>query len=117
MKLNCQEGDLAIIVKDDGKHENLGLIVRVVSKYGMKKFYSYSHRKQTWNKRPRRLFAWTVEVLSEYGTITYEGSFGVLYGYRSGEIPDSYLRRLPKLRDEDSQDEETLTVNKNKETA
>ena len=35
MKLNCQEGDLAIIVNDDGKHENLGLIVRVVSQYGM----------------------------------------------------------------------------------
>ena len=43
MKLNCQEGDLAIIVKDDGKLENLGLIVKVVKWYGMKKFYSYSH--------------------------------------------------------------------------
>ena len=117
MKLNCQEGDLAIIVKDDGKLENLGLIVRVVSKYGMKKFYSYSQRRQTWNKRPRRLFAWTVEVLSEYGTLTYEGSFGTLNGYKSGEVPDSYLRRLPKLREEDSQDEETLTVIKNKVTA
>jgi hypothetical protein len=117
MKLNCQEGDLAIIVKDDGKHENLGLIVRVVSKYGMKKFYSYSQRRQTWNKRPRRLFAWTVEVLSEYGTLTYEDSFGTLYGYRCGEIPDSYLRRLPKLREEDSLDEETLAVTKNKVTA
>jgi len=117
MKLNCQVGDLAIIVNDDGKHENLGLIVRVVSKYGMKKFYSYSQRRQTWNKRPRRLFAWTVEVLSEYGTLTYESSFGTLNGYKSGEIPDSYLRRLPKLREEDSQDEETLTVIKNKVTA
>jgi hypothetical protein len=55
-------------------------------------------------------------VLSEYGTITYESSFGALNGYKSGEIPDSYLRRLPKLREEDSQDEETLTVTKNKET-
>jgi hypothetical protein len=116
MKLNCQEGDLAIIVNDDGKHENLGLIVRVVSQYGMKKFYSYSQRRQTWNKRPRRLFAWTVEVLSEYGTLTYEDSFGTLYGYRCGELPDSYLRRLPKLREVESLYEETLTVTKNKVT-
>mgnify|MGYP000061520222 CR=1 FL=1 len=115
MKLNCQQGDLAIIVKDDGKLENLGLIVRVVSKYGMKKFYSYSQRRQTWNKRPRRLFAWTVEVLSEYGTLTYEDCFGTLYGYKSGEIPDSYLKRLPKLCEENTL-EENLTVIKSKET-
>jgi hypothetical protein len=56
-------------------------------------------------------------VLSEYGTLTYEDSFGTLYGYRCGEIPDSYLRRLPKLREEDSLDEETLAVTKNKVTA
>ena len=41
-------------------------------------------------------------MLSEYGTLTYEDCFGTLYGYRSGDVPDSYLRRLPKLREEDS---------------
>ena len=115
MKLNCQEGDLAIIVKDDGKLENLGLIVRVVSHYGMKKFYSYSHLNQKWTKPTRSLYAWTVEVLSENSAISYATPSGKEYRKKCGCCPDSYLKRLPKLCEENTL-EENLTVIKSKET-
>ena len=115
MKLNCQKGDLAIIVKDDGKLENLGLIVRVVSQYGMKKFYSYSHRNQKWTNPTITLYAWTVEVLSENSTISYGTTTGKVYSKKRGWFPDSYLKRLPKLCEENTL-EENLTVIKSKET-
>ena len=54
-------------------------------------------------------------MLSEYGVLTYEDCFGTLYGYRSGEIPDSYLKRLPELCEENTL-EENFTVIKSKET-
>ena len=115
MKLNCQEGDLAIIVKDDGKLENLGLIVKVVRWYGIGKFSSYNHRKQTWTKRTRTLYAWTVEVLSENSSISYATPSGKECRKKCGWFPDSYLKRLPKLCEENTL-EENFTVIKSKET-
>lgn len=115
MKLNCQKGDLAIIVKDDGKLENLGLIVKVVKWYGMKKFYSYSHRNQKWTKPKKTLCAWTVEVLSENSAISYGTTTGKVYSKKRGWFPDSYLKRLPKLCEENTL-EENFTVIKSKET-
>ena len=115
MKLNCQEGDLAIIVKDDGKLENLGLIVKVVRWYGMKEIYSYNHHTQKWTKPTITLYAWTVEVLSENSTISYGTTTGKVYSKKRGWFPDSYLKRLPKLCEENSL-EENLTVIKSKET-
>jgi len=115
MKLNCQQGDLAIIVKDDGKLENLGLIVKVVRWYGMKKIYSYNHHTQKWTKPTRTLYAWTVEVLSENSTISYGTTTGKVYSKKRGWFPDSYLKRLPKLCEENTL-EENLTVIKSKET-
>jgi len=115
MKLNCQQGDLAIIVKDDGKLENLGLIVKVVRWYGMKKFYSYSHLNQKWTKPTKTLCAWTVEVLSENGAISYGTTTGKVYSKKRGWFPDSYLKRLPKLCEENTL-EQYFTVIKSKET-
>ena len=115
MKLNCQQGDLAIIVKDDGKLENLGLIVKVVRWYGMKKIYSYNHHNQKWTKPTKTLCAWTVEVLSENSAISYGTTTGKVYSKKRGWFPDSYLKRLPKLCEENTL-EENLTVIKSKET-
>ena len=115
MKLNCQQGDLAIIVKDDGKLENLGLIVKVVRWYGMKKIYSYNHHNQKWTKPTRTLYAWTVEVLSENSTISYGTTTGKVYSKKRGWCPDNYLKRLPKLCEENTL-EQNFTVIKSKET-
>ena len=97
--LNCKVGNLAIIINDDGKKENLGIIVRIISPYGFNHWYTYSERLKRFCKRSRRLYAWNVEALSPSG-ITYCNEDGVLRQAKFGIAPDSYLKPLPKLRKE-----------------
>jgi hypothetical protein len=98
---NCKVGDLAIIVKDEQKMENLGLVVRVLSACGERSWSAYNWQKKCYYKRKtNRLFTWIVEVVSETGQIIYSDSLGNLYGQKGGEVPDCYLRPLPKLIEE-----------------
>jgi hypothetical protein len=57
----------------------------------------------------RSLFTWRVEVFSETGQIIYSDGLGNLYGQKVGEIPDCYLKPLPKLIEENLI-EETCTI-------
>ena len=93
---NCKVGDLAIIVKDDGLQENLGMTVQIVGCLGYRDWYPYSDRLKRPYKRPRRLYSWSVVALSSTG-ICYRYYDGDLYYRQEGDFPDAYLQRLPKL--------------------
>ena len=93
---NCKVGDLAIIVKDDGLQENLGMTVQIVGCLGYRDWYPYSERLKRPYKRPRRLYSWSVVALSSTG-ICYRDQYGDLYYRQEGDFPDAYLQRLPKL--------------------
>ena len=92
---NCKVGDLAIVVKDDGLQENLGITVQIVSQAGYYWCYPYSKRLKRNYKRSRRLYSWNVVALSNVG-ICYSSN-GELEFCREGWFPDAYLQRLPKL--------------------
>ena len=92
---NCKVGDLAIIVRDDGLQENLGITVQIVGIEGYVWLYPYSKRLKRNYKRSRRLYSWNVVALSSTG-ICYS-SYGKLEFRREGWFPDAYLQRLPKL--------------------
>jgi hypothetical protein len=89
-------GDLAIIVKDDGFQENLGITVQIVGQAGYIAWYPYSLCLKRSYKRPRRLYSWSVVALSSRG-ICYRDSKDELFFSCSGEVPDSCLQRLPKI--------------------
>lgn len=89
-------GDLAIIVKDDGLQENLGITVQIVDRVGYITWYPYSLRLKRSYKRPRRLYSWSVVALSSRG-ICYRDSNDELFFAHAGEVPDSCLQRLPKI--------------------
>jgi len=89
-------GDLAIIVKDDGLQENLGITVQIVGQAGYIAWYPYSRRLKRSYKRPRRLYSWSVVALSSRG-ICYRNSKDELFFSHAGEVPDSCLQRLPKI--------------------
>ena len=92
---NCKEGDLAIIVKDFGKMENIGLIVRVIR----------AHGDDGWiveNGKCVYLFSWVVEVLSDTSQIIYSDDEGNFYGEKVGDVPDAFLKPLPALNNEES---------------
>ena len=93
---NCKVGDLAIIVKDEGLQENLGITVQIVGCAGYVGWYPYSQRLKRSYKRPRRLYSWNVVALSNKG-ICYRNYYGDLYYLVEGRLPDAYLQRLPKL--------------------
>ena len=93
---NCKVGDLAIIVKDEGLQENLGITVQIVGLAGYVNWYPFSERLKRSYKRPRRLYSWNVVALSSKG-ICYRNYYGDLYYRVEGRIPDAYLQRLPKL--------------------
>ena len=95
---NCKVGDLAIIVKDDGLQENLGITVQILGHRGYVWCYPYSKRLKRNYKRSRRLYSWNVVALSSTG-ICYS-SDGELEFRREGWFPDAYLQRLPKLPEE-----------------
>jgi len=93
---NCKVGDLAIIVKDEGLQENLGISVQIVGLAGYVNWYPFSERLKRSYKRPRRLYSWNVVALSSKG-ICYRNYYGDLYYRVEGQFPDAYLQRLPKL--------------------
>ena len=81
-KLNCSVGDLAITVRWSFP-ENLGNIVRIISAEGF----------QEWQGHDKLLYTWNVDVATEDGYLYYQGEDG-LEPYKSGPVPDIYLRRL-----------------------
>lgn len=81
-KLNCGVGDLAITVRCNFP-ENLGNIVRIVSAVGF----------DEWQGHDKLLYTWNVDVATEDGYLYYQGEDG-LELYKSGPVPDIYLRRL-----------------------
>ena len=93
---NCKVGDLAIIVKDDGLQENLGITVQILGLAGYVGWYPYSHRLKRSYKRPRRLYSWKVVALSSRG-ICYRNGEDALFFSKVGKVPDACLQRLPKL--------------------
>jgi hypothetical protein len=80
--LNCGVGDLAITVSCSFP-ENLGNIVRIISAEGF----------QEWQGHDKLLYTWNVDVATEDGYLYYQGEDG-LEPYKSGPVPDIYLRRL-----------------------
>ena len=93
---NCKVGDLAIIVKDDGLQENLGITVQIIGLAGYVGWYPYSQRLKRSYKRPRRLYSWKVVALSSRG-ICYRNCEDELFFSQVGNLPDACLQRLPKL--------------------
>ena len=107
---NCKVGDLAIIVKDDGLQENLGLTVQIVGHAGYYWCYPYSKRLKRNHNRSRRLYSWSVVALSSTG-ICYSTNGNLRYCHE-GWFPDAYLQRLPKLpADEEVFSEEEINAN------
>jgi len=107
---NCKVGDLAIIVRDDGLKENLGLTVQIVGHAGYVWCFPYSKRLKRNYKRSRRLYSWNVVALSSTG-ICYSTN-GKLRFCSEGWFPDAYLQRLPKLpADEEVFSEEEIKAN------
>ena len=92
---NCKVGDLAIIVRDDGLQENLGITVQILGHRGYVWCFPYSKRLKRNYKRSRRLYSWNVVALSSVG-ICYSSN-GELEFCREGWFPDAYLQRLPRL--------------------
>ena len=93
---NCKVGDLAIIVKDDGLQESLGITVQIIGLAGYVGWYPYSHRLKRSYKRPRRLYSWKVVALSSKG-ICYRNGEDELFFSQVGNLPDACLQQLPKL--------------------
>jgi hypothetical protein len=95
--MNVKLGDLAIVVDDGGKFENVGLIVNVVSFEGNMDWYEFGEQP-----------SWLVEAAGPRG-LCYERSDGELYFKRQGKVPDCCLKRIePDLNEEDFLHEETL---------
>jgi hypothetical protein len=95
--MNVKPGDLAIVVDDGGKFENVGLVVSVVSFEGTLDWYEFG-------KQP----SWLVEAAGPRG-LCYERSDGELYFKHQGKMPDCCLKRIePDLNEYDSVIEETL---------
>ncbi len=95
--MNVKPGDLAIVVDDGGKFENLGLIVNVISFEGS--FFWWEFGSQP---------SWQVKVFGSRG-LCYWRSDHELYFERQGKMPDCCLKRIePDLNEYDSVIEETL---------
>jgi hypothetical protein len=80
--LNCSLGDLAITVNCN-LPENRGNIVRVKAAIGF----------DQWEGFVDPLFTWECEIATEHGWLVYDFD-GYLETYKSGPVPDKYLRRL-----------------------
>ena len=95
--MNVKIGDLAIVVDDGGKYENVGLVVSVVLFEGNMDWYEFGVQP-----------SWLVEAAGPRG-LCYERSDDALYFKRQGEVPDCCLQRIePDPTDEDFSREETL---------
>ena len=95
--MNVKPGDLAIVVDDGGKFENLGLIVNVISYEGS--FFWWEFGSQP---------SWLVEAVGSRG-LCYWRSDHELYFECQGKVPDCCLKRIePDLNEYDSAIEEAL---------
>ena len=83
IKLNCAVGDLAITVGSNIP-ENCGNIVRVHSAVG------FDH----WRGHDEPLYTWNVEISTPEGWLHYCFEDGQIRKFKSGPVPDKYLRRL-----------------------
>jgi hypothetical protein len=98
--MNVKPGDLAIVVDDGGKFENVGLVVSVVSFEGTMHWHEFGQQP-----------SWLVEAFGPRG-LCYERSDGQLYFKRQGRVPDCCLRRIePDLNEDHLSREETLNDN------
>jgi hypothetical protein len=95
--LNCEEGDLAIIVKDDSDLLNLGLVVRVLSYAGDRRWEIYDHQAKRWTGRMASLPSWYVQAVSGRG-ISFDRGNGDLVLRKYAHIPDVYLKPLHSTR-------------------
>jgi hypothetical protein len=80
--MNVKPGDLAIIVNDGGKYENVGLVVNVISFEGAMDWYEFGEQP-----------SWLVEAAGPRG-LCYERSDGELYFQRQEKVQDYYLKRI-----------------------
>ena len=97
--MNVKLGDLAIVVADGGKFENVGLVVSVVSFEGTLDWYEFGEQS-----------TWLVEAAGPRG-LCYERSDGELYFKRQGKVPDCCLKRIdPDLTTFDSSCEEAVVL-------
>jgi hypothetical protein len=86
--LNCAVGDLAITV-NCGYEKNLGNIVRIISALGF----------ETWACHKEPIYTWNVEIATEHGLLHYKCEDGEIRAFKSGPVPDCYLRRLTPPKD------------------
>lgn len=80
--MNVILGDLAIVVDDGGKFENVGLIVNVVSFAGTIHWHEFGEQP-----------SWLVEAAGPRG-LCYERSDGELFFKRQGKVPDCCLKKI-----------------------
>ena len=92
--LNCKQGDLAIVVKDDCEKANLGLIVRILSNEGMCSWQMWSTKSNEWLDKMQRLQTWRVQSVSARGISYVFMLSDTPCQSRVGNIPDEYLRPL-----------------------
>jgi hypothetical protein len=95
--MNVQPGDLAIVVNDGGKFENVGLVVNVVSFEGTMDWYEFGEQP-----------SWLVEATGPRG-LCYERSDGALYFKRQGKLPDCCLKRIEPDQTEEDFSHENLS--------
>lgn len=101
-KLNCEVGDLAIIVNCK-LPENLGNIVLIKSAIGMRQ----------WSESEEAMFSWEAEIATEHGWLLYQYE-DYTESAKSGPVPDKYLRRITPPKGylmEEFSDSEQLQMN------
>jgi hypothetical protein len=81
--LNCAVGDLAITVHCQFA-DNLGKIVRVMAPLGY----------EAWRGHANLVHTWQVEIACENSALFYQDEGGDIQRFKTGPVPDSYLRRL-----------------------
>ena len=82
-KLNCAVGDLAITV-DCQFPQNLGKIVHVIAGLGL----------EEWSGHAEPVYTWQVEIANVDSYLHYQYEGEELKRYKTGPVPDCYLRRL-----------------------
>lgn len=90
-------GDLAIVVRDGGKKENLGLIVKVLKYDGMRRWEGFGEHK-----------TWVVECAGDR-LLCYMDWSDRLYFLREGKLPGCCLKPIrPDSEDHDDEANELL---------
>lgn len=93
---NVTVGDLAIVVRDGGKKENLGLIVKVLEYDGMRRWEGFGEHK-----------TWVVECAGRR-LLCYMDWSDRLYFLRVGKMPDCCLKPIRPDREFDDDEANEL---------